>query len=66
MIQWFKQHYPNIPVVALRFHSTESVPGADDGTVSDDSEAWLVAVEPAVSEFSILLVSSILAPFTEK
>ncbi|MCU1316634.1 MAG: hypothetical protein JWN63_1956 [Candidatus Acidoferrum typicum] len=44
MIRWFKQHYPNIPVVALRFHSAESFPEADGGTVSDDPEVWLAAV----------------------
>ena len=26
MIHWFKQFYPNIPVVALQFHSAESFP----------------------------------------
>ena len=45
MIHWFKQHYPNIPVVALQFHSAESFPEADGGTVSDDPEVWL-AVTP--------------------
>ena len=44
MIHWFKKHYPNIPVVALRFHSVESIPEADGGTVSDDPEVWLAAV----------------------
>jgi len=44
MIHWFKQQYPNIPVVALRFHSAESFPEADGGTVSDDPDLWLVAV----------------------
>jgi len=34
MICWFKQHYPNIPVVALRFHSAESFPEADVSTQS--------------------------------
>jgi len=34
MIHWFKKHYPNIPVVALRFHSAESFPEADGDTVS--------------------------------
>jgi hypothetical protein len=33
LIHWFKQHYPNIPVVALRFHNGESFPEADGGTV---------------------------------
>ncbi len=28
VIRWFKQSYPNIPVVALQFHSGESVPEA--------------------------------------
>jgi hypothetical protein len=45
MIHWFKQHYPNIPVVAPQFHSAESFPEADGGTVSDDPEVWL-AVTP--------------------
>jgi len=44
MIRWFKQFYPNIPVVALQFHSAESFPEADGGTVSDDPEVWLAAV----------------------
>src|SRR6267143_45726 len=44
MIHWFKQLYPNIPVVALRFHSAESFPEADGGNVSDDPDVWLVAV----------------------
>jgi hypothetical protein len=44
MIHWFKKHYTNIPVVALRSHSTESFPEADGGTVSDDPEVWLAAV----------------------
>ena len=44
MIHWFKQLYPNIPVVALRFHSGESFPEADGGTVSDDPEIWLAVV----------------------
>src|SRR5258708_12687300 len=44
MIHWFKQHYPNIPVVPLRFHSAKSFPEADGGTVSDDPEVWLAAV----------------------
>ncbi len=44
MIHWFKQQYPNIPVVALRFHSAESFPEADRGNVSDDPDVWLVAV----------------------
>lgn len=44
MIHWFKQHYPNTPVVALRFHSAESFPEADGGTVSDAPEVWLAAV----------------------
>ena len=44
MIRWFKQFYPNIPVVALQFHSAESFPEADSGTVSDDPEVWLAAV----------------------
>src|SRR5260370_32210627 len=44
MIHWFKQLYPNIPVVALRFHGSESFPEADGGTVSDDPEVWLAAV----------------------
>ncbi len=34
----------NIPVVALQFHSAESFPEADGGTVSDDPEVWLAAV----------------------
>jgi hypothetical protein len=33
LVHWFKQHDPNIPVVALRFHSGESFPEADGGTV---------------------------------
>ena len=33
LIHWFKQHYPNIPVVAPRFKSAESFPEADGGTV---------------------------------
>jgi hypothetical protein len=44
MIHWFKERYPKIPVVALRFHSTENFPEADGGTVSDDPEVWLAAV----------------------
>ena len=44
MIHWFKQLYPNIPVVALQLHSAETLPEADGGTVSDDPEVWLVAV----------------------
>ncbi len=44
MIRWFKQFYPNILVVALQFHSAESFPEADGGTVSDDPEVWLAAV----------------------
>ena len=44
MIHWFKQHYPDVPIVALRFHSAESFPEADGGTVSDDPEVWLAAV----------------------
>ena len=44
MIHWFKQLYPNIPVVALQFHSAESFPEADGGTVSDDPEVWLAVV----------------------
>ena len=44
MIHWLKQHYPDTPVVVLRFHSTESFPEADGGTVSDDPEVWLAAV----------------------
>ena len=44
MIHWFKQHYPNTPVVVLRFHSAESFPEADGGSVSDDPEVWLAAV----------------------
>ena len=44
MIHWFKQFYPNIPVVALQFDSGESFPEADGGTVSDDPEVWLAAV----------------------
>src|SRR5260370_25770924 len=44
MIHWFKQQYPNIPVVALRFHSAESFPEADGGNVSDDPDVWLVTV----------------------
>ena len=44
MIHWFKKHYTNIPVVALRSHGTESFPEADGGTVSDDPEVWLAAV----------------------
>ena len=34
MIHWFKELHPNIPVVALQFHSAESFPEADGGTVS--------------------------------
>jgi hypothetical protein len=44
MIHWFKQLYPNIPVVVLRFHSAERFPEADGGAVSDDPEVWLAAV----------------------
>src|SRR5258708_35905152 len=44
MIHWFKELHPNIPVVALQFHSAESFPDADGGTVSDDPEVWLAAV----------------------
>ena len=44
MIHWFKQQYPNIPVVALRFNGAESFPEADGGNVSDDPDVWLVAV----------------------
>jgi len=44
MIRWFKEFYPNIPVVALQFHSAESFTEADGGTVSDDPEVWLAAV----------------------
>src|SRR5712691_13284622 len=44
MIHWFKQLYPNTPVVALQFHSAESFHEADGGTVSDDPEVWLAAV----------------------
>ena len=35
MIHWFKELHPNIPVVALQFHSAESFPEANGGTVSD-------------------------------
>jgi hypothetical protein len=31
MIHWFKELHPNIPVVALQFHSAESFPEADGG-----------------------------------
>lgn len=44
MIHWFKQHYPDVPIVALRFHGAESFPEADGGTVSDAPEVWLAAV----------------------
>ena len=44
MIHWFKELHPNIPVVALQFHSAESFPEADGGTVSDDPEVRLAAV----------------------
>ena len=44
MIHWFKQLYPNIPVVALQLHGAETFPEADGGTVSDDPEVWLPAV----------------------
>jgi hypothetical protein len=44
LIHWFKQLYPHIPIVALRFHSAESFLEADGGTVSDDPEVWLAAV----------------------
>ena len=43
MIHWFKELYPNTPVVALQFRSAESFPEADGGTVSDDPEVWLAA-----------------------
>jgi hypothetical protein len=32
-VLWFKQHYPTIPVVVLRFHTFESFPGV---TSSED------------------------------
>jgi len=44
LIHWFKQRYPDIPVVALGFHSAENFPEADGGTVSDDPEVWLATV----------------------
>jgi hypothetical protein len=44
MIHWFKQHYPDIPVVVLRLHNSENFPEADGGTVSDDPNVWLAAV----------------------
>jgi hypothetical protein len=49
LIHWFKQLYPNIPVVALRFHSPESFPEADGDTVYDDPEVWLAAVARALN-----------------
>jgi hypothetical protein len=50
IIQWFKKHYPNIPVIALRFHSAESFPEADGGTVSDDPDVWLAAVASSLKK----------------
>src|SRR5690348_17819573 len=36
MVQWFKAHYPKIPVVALQFYGWEKFPEADVATSSED------------------------------
>src|SRR5436309_15687692 len=51
MIHWFKQHDPNTPVVGLRFHSAESFPEADGGTVSDDPRfGWRRSRVPSTNQ----------------
>lgn len=52
IIHWLKQHYPSIPIVALRLQDSESFPEADAGTVSDDPEVWLAAVASTLKKSS--------------
>ena len=44
MVQWFKAHYPKIPVVALQFYGWEKFPEADVATSSEDPANWLAEI----------------------
>jgi hypothetical protein len=42
-VRWFKQHYPSIPLVVLRFYVSENFPEAG-ATLSEDPKIWLGAI----------------------
>jgi DNA-binding NtrC family response regulator len=44
MVQWFKEHYPKIPIVALRLHPWETFPEAAAATLSEDPADWIAII----------------------
>jgi DNA-binding NarL/FixJ family response regulator len=44
MVLWFKAHYPQIPVVALRSSRWEEFPEANVSTFSEDPTVWLAEI----------------------
>ncbi len=42
-VHWFKERYPTIPAVVLRFHGFEKFPEAG-ATLSEDPKIWLEAI----------------------
>lgn len=44
MVLWFKQHYPEIPVLALQSSRWEAFPEADMSTFSEDPAIWLAEI----------------------
>src|SRR5436305_91890 len=48
MVQWFKAHYPKIPVLVLQSHPWERFPEADAATPSEDPAVWMKLVAKAL------------------
>jgi hypothetical protein len=46
----FKEHFPNIPVVALRSSFQSGLQNADYNSTAEDSEEWLNLVAKAASQ----------------
>jgi DNA-binding NtrC family response regulator len=44
IIQWFKMHYPMIPVVVMTFYEWEEFPEADAACLSEDPRNLLATV----------------------
>lgn len=49
MLQWLAEHWPGLPVVALRRHPAEVLPAATYVADVDDPGQWLAAVAKAAA-----------------
>lgn len=60
IVAWTKQHYPDLPVVALRKSATsEPIPGADITADREDPSQWLEAIKKIVASSACIVVGKV-------